>query len=481
MKKDGKTLHHLRGAWCIVTSAMVMLLSGQVASAFTADNRDTAWNSWISQFYYTVGTNGYFRAQQGTGTADWGWQFAEEIEAVEDRSDIDMIPGLCATFVAQAGTDWSGDPYNDDLCWYSMAFSRAYMLTGNTTYKTLAKNGFDAAYNRGWDTVNGGLWWTTGKTNKCMCAEGPACVAAYLIYQTTGDANYKTKSQNIYNWVVANWYNATSGAVNGGGDAGDQGMFAEGAYFLGDTTRATKAGDFVKNTWGVSLQPTWPGWSRGGGNGICMRGLAKSGYNTTYLRQVCDNAFSRTNNVGLANPDFTTNTDNTFNKYVWDCSSMVVALLVTPTTPQIANGRYEIAGTTTGNCLDDLNTGSTNGTPIQLWGYWGGNGQLWTVTDLGNGYYSIISVNGGRSLDCSNNNFTDGAALQLWDYWAGNGQQWVITPTGSGSYKVAPRGTKSDGTHDVLDGTGCSGAAGTRVELWGWNGGCQQKWNFIAR
>lgn len=486
--------NRLRSLWSILASS-ILLLGGNISvPAFTADDRDLAWSCWSSSFYYTVGSppdRAYIRVQEGTGTASWFWEFAEEIELVEDRGDVNMVNLLCKGFIAQHGTDWSWNIYNDDLMWASMAYSRAYQLTGNVNYRTYAKNGFDISFNRGWDAAGGGgLWWNTAKEGKCMCANGPASLAAYYIYQTTGDTSYRTKAQTIYNWMVSRLYIESSGGVLGSiapgdvaDDAGNQGVFAHAAKNLGDTARATKAGDYAKSRWGDTLQPTWPGWSRGGGNGICLRNLVMSGYHdTAYLRRVCDKAWASRNVRGLAISDWTTRSSDTFDKYAWDCSSMVVGLLCVPTTPQVANGRYEIVATTSGNCLDGVNIGTANGTPIQLWGYWGGAGQLWDITDLGNGYFSIRTANGGRSLDCTNNSANNGTPLQLWDYWGGFGQQWEITPAGDGSYKIATRGIKSDGTHSVLDGKDCSGASGTRIELWSWGGGsCQQKWNLIRR
>ena len=148
----------------------------------------------------------------------------------------------CAGFIAINGTDWSGNSFNDDLSWASMAFSRAYMLTGNANYKTYAKNGFDVAYNRGWDTVNGGMWWNTSKTSKPSCANGPGGLAAYLIYMNYGDATYKTKAQAFHTWEINNVYDNTTGSVKGspGGtdyNTYDSGTFAGTAFYLGDTSR----------------------------------------------------------------------------------------------------------------------------------------------------------------------------------------------------------------------------------------------------
>jgi hypothetical protein len=153
----------------------------------------------------------------------------------------------------------------------------------------------------------------------------------------------------------------------------------------------------------------------------------------------------------------------------------------------IPNGVYEIAAATTGNALDCYGNGNGNSTPIQLWPYANTNNQKWQVNSLNNGYYSIRTINPdgtiGRSLDCTGCSPNDNTYIELWD-WNRNSscQQWAITPTTGGKFKISTAGTKSDGTHDVLDGQGCSGANNTRILLWSWGGGgCQQEWFFYLR
>ncbi|BDI34313.1 hypothetical protein CCAX7_63640 [Capsulimonas corticalis] len=152
----------------------------------------------------------------------------------------------------------------------------------------------------------------------------------------------------------------------------------------------------------------------------------------------------------------------------------------------IPNGDYEIVATTTGNALDCYGYGTGNGTVIQLWPYAGTTNQKWQINSLNNGYYSIKTINPdgtiGRSLDCTGASANDGTYIELWDWNGGPWQQWAITPTSGGAYKISTAGTKSDGSHDVLDGQGCSGANNTRILLWSWGGGgCQQQWKFIPR
>jgi len=142
--------------------------------------------------------------------------------------------------------------------------------------------------------------------------------------------------------------------------------------------------------------------------------------------------------------------------------------------PNIQDGAYKIIAATTGNALDVAGLG--NGSIAQLHPYASGATQKWNFHNNGNGTFSIRNAN-GRSLDCTGCSPNNGTQVELWDFGGGSCQQWIVTPVGGGAYRIATAGVKPDGTRDVLDGAGCSGASGTNVILWSWNGGgCQQSW-----
>jgi len=146
----------------------------------------------------------------------------------------------------------------------------------------------------------------------------------------------------------------------------------------------------------------------------------------------------------------------------------------------VPNGNYRIIARTTGNALDCTGGGTGNGTPIEVWTNLTNQYQLWQVTYLGNGYYSIINPNSGRSLDCTGPSGNNGTQMELWDHNGNPGQQFSFTPQADGGYNISPGLTNASGATDVLDGAGCSGNAGAKIDLWTWDGGtCQQEWNLI--
>jgi len=268
------------------------------------------------------------------------WQLAEEIEVVESATNYpvvtNMVNALCSGFTNQFGNDWSWNTFNDDLMWASVCFSRAYLLTGNTTYRTLAQNGFDLAYRRGWDPTDGGIFQDTSDSNpKCTCGNGSGADAAYLLYQTLNNTNYLAKAQGIYGWMVTNVFDPTTGAVMEGPGTGnyftyDSGTFATIALWLGATNYANKAGDWVTNHWGVAMQSFGSGSDGGGMNGICLRGLARTGHNIPFLQAACENAWSWQNVRGLTPTDWTERGADTNVLYSYDCCSQVAGMLCVP-------------------------------------------------------------------------------------------------------------------------------------------------------
>lgn len=277
-----------------LVSATILTLATPT-QAFWASDADTIFNAYNNAFYVANGGNAYYKLDTGTGTGPGWWSLAEEIEMTEDAYNRnlstgtkDMVSALCNGFVAQYGTLWTGNSYNDDITWAVIAFARAYQITGNTTYRDRAKANFDAMYSRAWDsTLGGGLWWNTSKGSKNACVNGPASIAAYLLYQIYGDSAYLTKAQNLYNWEKSKLFNASTGQVYDNISSGgtvttwvftyNQGTFIGAANYLGQTNDATLAANCTKNTLctGGILPDAGENGDGGGFNGIFLRWMAK--------------------------------------------------------------------------------------------------------------------------------------------------------------------------------------------------------------
>lgn len=208
-----------RGLGLVAMVTLLFVAAGQALALSTAE-ADAAFDSFNSAFYVVSNGRGYYRTDTTGGRADF-WKQAEMIEMIIDAYERSgkasyktMISQSIDGFLYYQGSDWLWNIYNDDIMWMVIASCRGYWATGNTTYRDRAKYHFDAVYGRGWDTVlGGGIWWTTDKGGKNSCVNGPAAIAACMLYEIYGDIGYLEKAQAIYAWEKAILFDPGSGKV----------------------------------------------------------------------------------------------------------------------------------------------------------------------------------------------------------------------------------------------------------------------------
>jgi len=222
---------------------------------YRSSDQDTAIESFLKAFYTNQDGVGNFvidnESRKYPGPLDF-WRMAEEIEMAEDIYDrthddshkqlvIDLLKG----FTKVHGPDWSENIYNDDLMWITMATVRAYQITQNKQYFTQAKACFDLTWERAYDSVNGGLWWTTDNTSKNACISGPAAVAALLLFQSGAGEEYLDKAKAAFDWERTTLYEpnglihdniSAEGVVHGGVTSYNQGTFIGAAHLLNKLT-----------------------------------------------------------------------------------------------------------------------------------------------------------------------------------------------------------------------------------------------------
>ena len=75
-----------------------------------------------------------------------------------------------------------------------------------------------------------------------------------------------------------------------------------------------------------------------------------------------------------------------------------------------------------GKCLDVSNSGTANGTHVQLWTCNGSGAQRWSAGANG----SLVNPGSGRCLDDPNSSTTQGVQLQIYDCNASNAQRWTL-------------------------------------------------------
>ena len=143
----------------------------------------------------------------------------------------------------------------------------------------------------------------------------------------------------------------------------------------------------------------------------------------------------------------------------------------------IPNGTYKITSSSSGLAM----TGGTGASlqPLTQDTYTGAANQQWVFTNLGWNLYEITCASGGLSLDALNCASSNGTLLDLYGYWGGVCQQWNVYHAANGSYVFSTYNGGGNGT-DVIDVPGHSLTPGTQLNLWSYNGGTNQKWVVAA-
>ena len=350
------------GNLVILGAALVALLlaAGCPASAFTSADADTAVNAYLKAFVAANGTSAFIKGDQNGGDPGF-WQEIEQVEGVEDANDRTdglykiQVAALLNGFSHVHGTNWSNNIYNDDISWAAIAYTRGYRATGNTAFRTIARNNFDMMFARAWNPAKGALYWTTKNSSYNSCIECPAGIASYLLSQALNDSSYLTKAQDLFIWEKTHLFNASSGAVwdavNTSGSLGtwsstyNQGTFVGLANFLGDTASAKLAADYAmyhigsRTTNGYRIMPEYGSGSgnNSGLNAIGLRWISRfmkdRSLQNTYLSWLQANANTawnvRRTSDNLSWCQWLQQTPGGV-LHSWDCINSVVALQVTP-------------------------------------------------------------------------------------------------------------------------------------------------------
>lgn len=351
----------LRRLLAALLPLFLLLAAVKPARAFLSTDVDTVTRAYTNAFYIVSGTNGYFRTVQNNSGHTYFWQAANEIQSVEDAYQwtanpvyLRMITNLLNGFIKDNGANWANNGYNDDDLWAVMAFAMGGQLTGRTNYCAIAKANFDMVYARGWDTnLGGGLYWLyPNNASKNACVNGPGAIAAGLLFQYYGDANYFIKATNIYAWERAVLYNPATGRIydnintNGHVDQTpttyNQGTFIGAADFLNQTNDALLAATYTMNSMGgAGFMPQY-GIAQNNSifNSIFIRWMARFMKNRgvqapyqNWLQNQANAAWNgRRTNDSLSWCQWPQVTPRGTNFYSYDCISSFEAMLAVPPT-----------------------------------------------------------------------------------------------------------------------------------------------------
>ncbi|GHO49015.1 hypothetical protein KSX_71780 [Ktedonospora formicarum] len=191
----------------LVTSIGFALTPRQAKAAGNYHSYADASASVLQSWYNS--SNGLFN---GIG---W-WNSANALGTIIDYSaragSTAYTSDISTTYSKNASGNFLND-YYDDEGWWALTWVKAYDLTGDSRYLSMAKTIFSDMAG-GWDsTCGGGVWWSKSRTYKnAIPNELFLALAAKLHQRTPGDSG----SGSYIDWANREWgWFNNSGMING--------------------------------------------------------------------------------------------------------------------------------------------------------------------------------------------------------------------------------------------------------------------------
>jgi Ricin-type beta-trefoil lectin domain-like/Glycosyl hydrolase family 76 len=526
-------------AQCIML-AFATLCFFAPARVFAQNPADDAYNAFTSAFLVRNGNQAYIaQAISGPKHAkpEYFWVQALSIMLVMDVYDrtrdpalVPLIRDLINTAILENGrnTDWSWDIWNDDIGSVAALLARAYLITGDASFRDIAIKNWKMAYSRpgGWDNVlGGGFYETIDQPNpgdedyidrKSALANDYMAMAAAYLYEGTGDTYWLQQSETIYAWVRNNLFVSTPAqAVNGlrlgqvsenlwardkdwrgrphkigeldpSNNVYNSGQFLVVAMQLLRLTRngryaddAVLAANNVVNNSAILSHPSndqpnqWAYFFTKGLSELCNY----TDRWPTYYNWMLNNA-----KTAWANRDPGTGLTNN----AWSKPTTISNRDETPPLPHTSAvaiwqhlaipAKFMIINRASGKALDLIGDNFANGAVInQLTANANSADQHWMIlpTEEGN-HFKIVATRTGKAANITGNSLDDGAQLIDWFYVMGNtGQQFDLINAGDGFFKI-----KNVKSGKVLEVNAASGADGAKVQQWTDNAGAHQQWRL---
>ncbi len=147
-----------------------------------------------------------------------------------------------------------------------------------------------------------------------------------------------------------------------------------------------------------------------------------------------------------------------------------------PTVP--TNTWVHVLSKNSGKCLEVRGgVGATQAAAgLDQWTCTGAANQSFELTPVsGTAGYKITAKNSGLQLDVFGQGTSDGTAVIQWPFWGGANETWNVQPTADGYFTVSP-----ESTNKCMDVSGVSVADGAEVWQWTCLGTDNQKWSFAT-
>ena len=186
---------------------------------------------------------------------------------------------------------------------------------------------------------------------------------------------------------------------------------------------------------------------------------------------------SNLSNDGLGSNGSITAGGNTYSWSNMNVSGFTAAI-------HIKTGVYEIQNRQSGLAFDEPGGQTSPGTRVWQYGFWGGQNQLWTITNLGNGRYTIVNNQSGLALDDWAWGTNNGNPIDVYTPNNQENQQWTFTQTDSNYFTISSAYTP----YSCIDVPGASSNDSVYLQMYtlddadqGPNGGWGQQWAFVPR
>ncbi|GHO93916.1 hypothetical protein KSF_039640 [Reticulibacter mediterranei] len=158
-------------------------------------------------------------------TTGW-WNSANALGAIIDYSARTSSTAYTGDISTSYNTNASGNflnDYYDDEGWWALTWVKAYDLTNDSRYLTMAKTIFNDMKG-GWDTTcGGGIWWSKARSYKNAIPNELFLALATSLHQRTpgdsGSGSYLDWSNQEWNWFNNSGMINSSSLINDGLDS----------------------------------------------------------------------------------------------------------------------------------------------------------------------------------------------------------------------------------------------------------------------
>jgi hypothetical protein len=494
--------------WALLAFLFASCTASPARAQWSSADALTAFNDYNDGFYFNPGGDNYdYRVVQGSTSTSGFWVQAEEIELAIDAYNANpsstnqtIINQLCNGFVAQFGSNWDSDSYDDDLLWATIAFVRAYGATGNAAWLSDAETNFNTVWSRGYDnTFGGGIFWnsavegTSGYKNSA--ANWTFVIAGNLLYSATGNSTYLDEAGTIFDWAFSTLYDASTGEIYDGiNSSGIQtgqysynyGVAAGADYFENRWSDATNVATYLMNNLSSGISGGYnilPNYGQGGTDGGGFNGIALRWIGYAYAHGALSNisilfwaqanvslAWSQRNSQGLSWNNWLSATPYG-GLYGWDSSDTVVGMQDIPNSTPSFNGAHTLTPqNSTGSRMDDEFSGTEAGNPIDVYTANGTGAQSWVFANqsvVPSGDYNLAVSYGAFCANAAGG--SSGSPVDLEPCNGAPSQSWSVAPAG-GYYELMP----ANGSNLCLDAPGTANftqlqvttCTGAQSQLW---------------